>query len=255
MQREQLHDIRRKRLAELVAEAGNQAEFARIIGRNSGYVSRLLSGDRALGEKLAREIERSTGRPAWWLDGYPAEGQPAGMAEARSNRRKRLAELVAEAGNQAEFARIIGRSSGYVRRLLSGDLALGEKLAREIERFAGRPALWLDGYSAEDQPASMAEAPVKHAVQIRATSEVRATSISFLQKLDEEIRKQGFIAVVEEVDEYLGSNGIDWASTQRAEVYWRLHQLWCNAGGDLRQVKRYVRAHMKGEVHHARRKR
>lgn len=64
-------NIRRQKIRELIDEkfGGNQSAFARQIGRQADYVSRILSGRRGVGEELARDIERKLNLPALWLDG------------------------------------------------------------------------------------------------------------------------------------------------------------------------------------------
>lgn len=60
---------------------GVQSRFGTAIGRQSDYVSRLVNGKKALGEKLAREIERILGLPAGELDrepGAPDHVEPLG---------------------------------------------------------------------------------------------------------------------------------------------------------------------------------
>lgn len=50
---------------------GVQARFGTAIGRQSDYVSRLLTGKKALGERLARDIERILGLEPGELDHEP----------------------------------------------------------------------------------------------------------------------------------------------------------------------------------------
>ncbi len=131
-----IHEIRRNRLAELVAEAGSQSAFARIIGREHSYGCRLLSGDRDLGEKLAREIEFHTGRPEWWLDNYHAENQPARQpAVTPSTLVALIAEYARQHGlvkpdgtpNTARVAPALGLSQSTVSNLMTdkyGELKL-----------------------------------------------------------------------------------------------------------------------------------
>lgn len=64
---------RRKNLAALVAEANGQAKLAAMLGRDRNQVWQwLLDQDkraaRAIGDKIAREIEQKTGKPSGWLD-------------------------------------------------------------------------------------------------------------------------------------------------------------------------------------------
>ena len=61
---------------------GVQARFGIAIGRQADYVSRLLSGKKALGEKLAREIEQTLGLSPGELDREPPELESAGPIAA-----------------------------------------------------------------------------------------------------------------------------------------------------------------------------
>lgn len=63
-----IQDIRRARLAQLIAERyKSQADFVSSTGENQGEVSGLLK-TKSFGEKKARKIESKAGLPAGWLD-------------------------------------------------------------------------------------------------------------------------------------------------------------------------------------------
>lgn len=65
---------RRQKLAELVARYETQEKFARAIGKDKSYVSRMLypptkSGYKRIGDKMVLAIQDALGLPAGWLDG------------------------------------------------------------------------------------------------------------------------------------------------------------------------------------------
>ncbi|AOY00119.1 S24 family peptidase [Jeongeupia sp. USM3] len=70
----EIAEIRRRNLRQLIRSRfdGTAANLAQLIGRQPGYVSRLLTENedhrRNLGEKLARDIEAQCGLPTGWLD-------------------------------------------------------------------------------------------------------------------------------------------------------------------------------------------
>jgi len=66
----QMDANRRRRLRALIDErfGGSQARFAAKVQRQSGYVARVLNGNRGFGEHLARQIELIVGLPIGWLD-------------------------------------------------------------------------------------------------------------------------------------------------------------------------------------------
>ncbi len=104
---ETLREIRRQRLRRLLATQfagrGGQSQLARALGRQSGYLSRCLSGDKAIGEDFARHIEQELRLPRYWLDGAHLEGQALGEEQVAllerfaaltpTQRRELLAEL------------------------------------------------------------------------------------------------------------------------------------------------------------------
>lgn len=71
---DELYEIRRSRLAELLAGYPTQEEFARAIDKDKSYVSRMLyspdkKGCKRIGDKVAVQIQNSLGLPRGWLDG------------------------------------------------------------------------------------------------------------------------------------------------------------------------------------------
>lgn len=70
-------DVRRGNLQRLVNErfGGVQSRFGLAIGRQSDYVSRLVTGKKALGDRLAREIEQTLSLDRGELDRQPIDGR------------------------------------------------------------------------------------------------------------------------------------------------------------------------------------
>jgi phage repressor protein C with HTH and peptisase S24 domain len=64
---------RAKRLREIINSrfGGNQADFARHIGKSPSLVWQYLSGHRMIGEKFAREVESKAILPKGWMDAPP----------------------------------------------------------------------------------------------------------------------------------------------------------------------------------------
>jgi plasmid maintenance system antidote protein VapI len=68
---DETHATRRRRLASLVNSArfgGSQTALAAAVGVTQSYVNRQLTGDRNIGEDLARRYEAELGLPSGWLD-------------------------------------------------------------------------------------------------------------------------------------------------------------------------------------------
>ena len=57
-----------KNLIKLINEYGTQAKLAEVTGFDASFISQLKTGHRPMGEKVARSIEASTGRPPLWMD-------------------------------------------------------------------------------------------------------------------------------------------------------------------------------------------
>lgn len=70
---ERLQQIRRERLQRILDDRfpgrGGQALLATALNRQTGYVSRCLSGGKLIGEVFARHIEQSLHLSRYWLDG------------------------------------------------------------------------------------------------------------------------------------------------------------------------------------------
>lgn len=68
-----IHDVRRRSIVALIGSrfGGVQARFGTAIGRQADYISRVVSGKKPVGERLARDIERCLGMAAGSLDREP----------------------------------------------------------------------------------------------------------------------------------------------------------------------------------------
>ncbi|BBL75606.1 hypothetical protein [Methylomagnum ishizawai] len=71
--------IRRERLRQLINEmyGGHQASFAHRIERAPDYISRCLTGNKGIGEELARSIEREFQLPDYWMDRAKSTVEPS----------------------------------------------------------------------------------------------------------------------------------------------------------------------------------
>ncbi len=74
-----LRKIRRDRLRQIREEhfagRGGQALLAQTLDRQTGYLSRCLSGEKPIGEVFARHVEMSLNLPRYWLDGAHLDGR------------------------------------------------------------------------------------------------------------------------------------------------------------------------------------
>lgn len=91
------YELRRKRLAELIAErfGGSNAKFARAIQRSDSYVSRMLSppnnaNSKLIGEDMVDVIEDALG-----IAGFFGTASPPLKGVAKEGRRTMNAEVVA----------------------------------------------------------------------------------------------------------------------------------------------------------------
>ena len=64
-------EIRRARLRELASRYASQAAFARASWQSDAYISQILTGNRNMGEKVARKIERVLQLADGFLDTPP----------------------------------------------------------------------------------------------------------------------------------------------------------------------------------------
>ena len=109
-----------KKLKEIIDTrfAGNQADFARHIGKSPSLVWQYLSGHRGIGEKFAREVERKLILPKGWMDGL---GLPNSKTEGASV-------------NELEF---VGRMDVWDSNTPLDDDEVELPLFREVELAAG----------------------------------------------------------------------------------------------------------------------
>jgi plasmid maintenance system antidote protein VapI len=121
-----IHSTRRERLRSLADEEGGQAALAEAIGRQRDYVNRILNGRINLGEKLAREIERLTGKPLFWLDGNMDEARK----EAEEFDRAPPAEKASRRVDQLKVVEATGteiKKRGFLAIVKAIDEYLSEK--------------------------------------------------------------------------------------------------------------------------------
>lgn len=64
-----IEEIRRNNLARLIGnKRGGKARFARKLGRNASQFHQILVGDRQMGRKLARDLEKELYIDRMWFD-------------------------------------------------------------------------------------------------------------------------------------------------------------------------------------------
>lgn len=95
MNREQLVEWRRGRLAFLVEEMGGPSAVGRAIGHTSGeQVSHMISGRRVISEKTMDAIHALPGRAGWFDKGlFPTDRRPLSILEFLRDQQAFLAEL------------------------------------------------------------------------------------------------------------------------------------------------------------------
>jgi hypothetical protein len=125
-----LTNTRQRALRALIERrfGGVQARFGIAIGRQADYVSRLLSGKKALGERLAREIEYTLGLDPGELDREPTELGNVSIPSPRFA--GRLVPII-------PFSKMV-RSDHSKKEESVGSLY--PRLAQEASSFAPRPA-------------------------------------------------------------------------------------------------------------------
>lgn len=86
---EQLYDVRRRRLRQLLEQFDSILEFAGAIGEKPNYTGRLVrhskTGRKNLGEAKARKIESALGLAVGWLDHDPDDEAAAPPAPIRGS--------------------------------------------------------------------------------------------------------------------------------------------------------------------------
>jgi hypothetical protein len=79
--KEKFKEIRRRNLRLLIDKkfCGKQVDCAQALGRQPDYISRIINGQKGLGEQLAREFENKLGLEQYWFDReHPEEGGQEG---------------------------------------------------------------------------------------------------------------------------------------------------------------------------------
>ncbi|MCL5796132.1 MAG: hypothetical protein M1579_01360 [Gammaproteobacteria bacterium] len=66
-------ELRRKKLADLIAEYGSQKALGDAVGKDPAMFSQILNVTRGLGDKLARDLEEKLGKPRGWFDLYDSD--------------------------------------------------------------------------------------------------------------------------------------------------------------------------------------
>jgi len=145
----EVHLARLTNLKKILQEecGGVIAELARRIGKDSNYTRFILNpdktGGRTIGEKMARHIEESCGKPIYWLDQPENEGVATGpqREETEAIKSPPSPSVFEDLKNQTtlrtlESLRRIERAARE-GRLSEEDAAI---LARIAELFAGETA-------------------------------------------------------------------------------------------------------------------
>lgn len=106
---ENVRRMRRERLKRILDEQfpgrGGQALLAQVLDRQTGYISRCLSGEKPIGEVFARHVEQSLHLPLYWLDGEQTEGRAVGPRHVTLL--ERFDALTT--GQQVEFLELLAR--------------------------------------------------------------------------------------------------------------------------------------------------
>lgn len=72
----QTRDIRRANFLQLASRYPRIRHFCEAAGLEPSYYSQIKASSKALGDKLARELERRLGLPRGWFDLPQPEGEP-----------------------------------------------------------------------------------------------------------------------------------------------------------------------------------
>lgn len=132
-----------------------QTDLAKKAGINTSYLSQLLNGRRAIGERAAKNLEVKLGlRPGMLVNpqssdlvvtqdqDHPGSGLPEGAAddcpaaEITSARISILRALIGES-SKTEFCAVYGLNPAYIGSLLGGSRNMGVKSARKLEESIG----------------------------------------------------------------------------------------------------------------------
>lgn len=160
-----IEEIRRDRLAVLVAGEASQASFARKIGKDKNQVNQWLgrAGSRNMSAETAREIERKCAKPPGWMD---SESDPETTASLQSHSVSEVREKMNIAAEMVldQFERwglrlrpqedsdlIVGAFDILIRPTDNNVIAVTRWLAEQAEqRGLGHVGQSKDGYTGED---------------------------------------------------------------------------------------------------------
>lgn len=79
-----VRDARKANFSALLASYERDVEFARATGIDPAYVSQIKSGERQVGDKIARRIESKLARPHGWMDQPHIDEAPASYRVANT---------------------------------------------------------------------------------------------------------------------------------------------------------------------------
>ena len=133
----ELHRIRRQRLLEVVEArySGVIARFAADVDLAQPQAWQITKGDRNIGGRLARKLEKALDLTPGYLDDVRpvADLDSEGLAALRREHLKTIIEVVFT-GVQSVCAQHLGFAEAALYQYLSGVKGIGEKAARFIER-------------------------------------------------------------------------------------------------------------------------
>ncbi len=115
-----VQDVRRENLAALVDQFDGQGALAHKVSTAPNYISQIVTGKRALGNKLARKIEKAIGLPLGAMD-IPNLGGKEALALADDRPYPALSPVAAW-----ELREEVDRESNAMIPMLSGELAAGD---------------------------------------------------------------------------------------------------------------------------------
>lgn len=112
-------ELRRKKLADLIAEYGSQKAFGDAVGKDPAMFSQILNGTRNLGDKLALDLEEKLEKPRGWFDLQDSAGivirENLMPYNAMPLPARRLAPVISyvQAGNWAELVDAYPMGEGF----------------------------------------------------------------------------------------------------------------------------------------------
>jgi hypothetical protein len=151
-----IDDVRHDRLLELIQEAGSIQALADKLGKSHSQISQLKTrarrgeGRKSVGTTLAREIERTLGKPEGWMDTDPkacCTGAATEYPERGANPPPEISRGAAWRSAANTFAEVVTRAKVNMDPetfLLFVDAAI-EETQREIDEAAAEQVLkrWL----------------------------------------------------------------------------------------------------------------